>query len=130
VKNFDAPVLHIIIFIDDATDLFQAKKWAPLLQLILRNRQSNCTYFFSIHNFTKNTMPMTLKKNLRSLWYFGGYTELDIRTSFPQLKAPIPYKEFIAVYKKLGKRDAVYFDYTEDGTVLHVLRLDCCNKCK
>jgi hypothetical protein len=121
VKDFKIPVLHTLVLFDDATDLFSGPK-NPLNDLIVRNRHHKFTYFFNIHNFTK-ALPMNIKKNMRSLWYFGGYSRQDFVISFQQMKSPIDKERLYDIYKNLGKRDALFFDYTDDGTKVEVINL-------
>jgi hypothetical protein len=126
VNDFEKPILHTLVLFDDATDLFKnnGKKLNPLLALILKNRHHKYTYFFNIHNFTCNTLPMTIKKNIRSLWYFGGYSPLDFDTSFRQLKSPYSRDQLHEVYKHLSKRDVLFFDYTSEGTNVEIMNLE------
>jgi hypothetical protein len=121
VKNFKTQVLHTIVLFDDATDLSSRPK-NPLNDLILRNRHHKFTYFFNTHNFTK-ALPMNIKKNMRSLRYFGGYSRQDFVISFQQMKSPIDKERLYDVYKNLGKRDILFFDYTDDGTKIEVINL-------
>jgi hypothetical protein len=121
VSNFSLPCLHTLILFDDATDLFTNKK-NPLNSLILRNRHHKFTYFFNVHSFTKNT-PMFIKKNMRSLWYFGGFSALDFNFSYQQFRSPEDRVSLYNKYKNLKNRDVLYFGYKEDGTKIEVINL-------
>jgi hypothetical protein len=87
VKDFSIPILHTLILFDDATDIFTNKK-DLLNDMILRNRHHKFTYFFNIHSFTCKALPMKIKKSMRSLRYFGGYSKLDFNHSYQQWKCP------------------------------------------
>jgi hypothetical protein len=123
VKNFKLPFIHTLILFDDATEIFNQKKYNDLVGLFLKNRHHKFTYFFNIHNWTRNALPMKIKKNVRSVWYFGGYSLQDFNSSFPQMKSPMDRLELYDIYKKLGKRDVLYFDHAEEGTRIEILNL-------
>jgi hypothetical protein len=122
VKNFKKRALHTVILFDDATDCFKNKK-NPLIQMFLRNRHNKSTYFFNVHLFSKDAVPMTIKKNMRCFWYFGGYCKQDFNTCFPYIKAPVSREELYAIYRRMGKRDVLFLDYTDDGTKFEVIPL-------
>jgi hypothetical protein len=67
---------------------------------------------------------MTIKKNMRSFWYFGGYPKQDFNVIFPFIKSPIDREDLYRIYRQIGKRDVLFLDYTDDGTVFEVLKLD------
>ncbi|GHU21340.1 hypothetical protein FACS189472_13930 [Alphaproteobacteria bacterium] len=122
IKDLKTPILHTLILFDDATDVFQNPK-CELNCLFLRNRHHKFTYFFNVHGFTRGAVPMHVKKNMRSLWYFGGFTRLDFGCSFQQMKSPIDRVSLYEKYKMLPKRDVLFFDYTDDGTRIEILHL-------
>jgi hypothetical protein len=122
LSGFETPAVHTIILFDDATDCFKNKK-DPLNKLFLRNRHHKFTYFFNIHIFTKDAIPMTIKKNMRSFWYFGGYPKQDFNCIFPFIKSPIDREDLYRIYRKIGKRDVLFLDYTDDGTVFEIIPL-------
>jgi hypothetical protein len=122
IKGFNYPALHTVILFDDATDCFKNKK-DPLHKLFLRNRHHKFIYFFNINIFSKDAIPMTIKKNMRSFSYFGGYCKQDFNVIFPFIKSPVSREELYNIYKKIRKRGVLYLDYTDDGTRLEVIRL-------
>jgi hypothetical protein len=66
---------------------------------------------------------MTVKKNMRAFWYFGGYCKQDFNTCYPYIKAPVNREELYAIYRRMGKRDVLFLDYTDDGTQFEVMPL-------
>jgi hypothetical protein len=123
IKDFEIPILHTLILFDDATDVFNSPK-NELNSIFLRNRHNKFTYFFNVHGFTRTNIPMKVKKNMRSLWYFGGFSKMDFNCSFLQLKSPIEREELYEKYNTLSRRDVLYFDYTENGTVCEIFYLN------
>jgi hypothetical protein len=67
---------------------------------------------------------MKVKKNMRALWYFGGYSKLDFNCSYMQMKAPIDRETLYEKYSKLAKRDVLFLDYTDDGTKCEIFYLN------
>jgi hypothetical protein len=67
---------------------------------------------------------MKVKKNMRSLWYFGGFSKMDFNCSFLQLKSPIGREDLYEKYSTLSRQDVLYFDYTENGTVCEIFYLN------
>jgi hypothetical protein len=122
VPDFSKPALHTVILFDDATDCFKNDK-DPLNKLFLRSRHHKFTYFFNTHLVTNKAVPMTIKKNMRTFWYFGGYCKQDFNTVFPYVKSPLKNQQLWEIYNKIGKRDVLFFDYTEDGTKFKVIPL-------
>ena len=57
VKNFNREALHTVILFDDATGRFNNKK-DPQLNNFLCNRHDKFIYFFNIHLFSKDAIPM------------------------------------------------------------------------
>jgi hypothetical protein len=84
LPNFKCVNLHTLILFDDATTLFSDLK-NPLNNLLLKNRYNKFTYFLNIHNFSKRDVPMTLKKNMSSLWFFGGFSQQSFNSFFAQI---------------------------------------------
>jgi hypothetical protein len=123
IKNFDVPILHTLILFDDATDVFNSPK-NELNNLFLRNRHNKFTYFFNLHGFTRNNIPMKVKKNMRTLWYFGGFSKLDFNCSFLQMRSPVDRETLYEKYKTLARRDVLFFDYTDDGTKCEIFYLN------
>jgi hypothetical protein len=81
LPNFNCHNLHTLILFDDATTLFSDLK-NPLNNLLLKNRHNKFTYFLNIHNFSKRDVPMTLKKNMSNLWFFGGFSQQFFNSFF------------------------------------------------
>jgi hypothetical protein len=122
VENFDLPFLHTLILFDDAKTIFYDVK-NPLNSLILRNRHSKITYFFNVHLFTKNAVPMYIKKNMRALFYFGGYSSQDFNNSFPQFRSPISRVQLYEIYREVNNHSILYFDYDDEKTNVEVINL-------
>jgi hypothetical protein len=122
VPNFSRPPLHTVILFDDATNCFKNDK-DPLNKLFLRSRHHKFTYFFNTHLTTNKAVPMTIKKNMRTFWYFGGYCKQDFNTVYPYIKSPLKNPVLWEIYNKIGKRDVLFFKYTEDGTKFKVIPL-------
>jgi hypothetical protein len=122
VSNFHHPAIHTGILFDDATGCIKNKK-NPLHSLFLRYRHHKFTYFFNVHLFTKDAIPMTIKKNMRAFWYFGGYCKQDFNVCYPYIKAPVNREELYAIYRRMGKRDVLFLDYTDNGTLFGVIPL-------
>jgi hypothetical protein len=122
VGDFDTQVLHTIILFDDATDMFRNKS-DPMRTFLLRNRHHKFTYFLNVHSYTGDAIPQMVKKSLRSLWYFGGFSKFDFDYSYWQFKAPIEKEELYSRYKHLSKRDVLFLDYRDEGTKIKVINL-------
>jgi archaellum biogenesis ATPase FlaH len=120
VTNFKKEALHTVILFDDATGRFTNKK-DPMLNNFLCNRHDKFTYFFNIHLFSKDAISMTLKKNMRCFWYFGGYCKQDFNICYPFIKAPVNREELYAIYRRMGNRGVLFLDYTDDGTRMNVI---------
>jgi hypothetical protein len=67
---------------------------------------------------------MIYKKKVSCPFFFGGYTQLDLNSFFPQFKSNINKKELWEIYKNLSKRDVILFNYTGDNTKIEILRLN------
>jgi hypothetical protein len=118
IDDFKIPVLHTLILYDDATNIIKNQK-DPMISFILRNRHCKFTYFFNIHNFTRNGIPTEIKKSMRSLWYFGGYSHQDFVSSFPQVKCNhLRSEEVWEMYRPLSRYDMLFFDFAPKGTVI------------
>jgi hypothetical protein len=118
VDNFDIPVLHTLILYDDVTNIIKNQK-DPMISFILRNRHCRFTYFFNIHNFTRNGIPTEIKKSMRSLWYFGGYSHQDFVSSYPQMKCNhLRSEEVWEMYRHLSRYDMLFFDFAPKGTTV------------
>ena len=123
VPNFKRTGIHTAILFDDATALLTKNKNAPLRELFTRNRHHRFTYFLNVHSYKKDDIPMTLKDNIRSLWYFGGFNELNFSSYFRQFNSPIDRKELYSYYRRMSKWDVLFFDYCEDGTKIKIMKL-------
>jgi hypothetical protein len=115
--------IHTIVLFDDSSGIFSKPK-NPLNELILRNRHERITYFFNVHSYNKATVPMIYKKNASCLFFFGGYSQLDFNSFFPQFKSSVNKKDLWEIYKDLSKRDVLLFNYTGDNTKIEVLYLN------
>jgi hypothetical protein len=122
VDDFSLPAIHSLVLFDDATTLFSNKK-NPLNSIILRNRHEKITYFFICHSFSRQSIPMYIKKNMTTLSYFGGFSSQDFSASYPQMGAQIDRKELFPIYQALGKRDILHFNYSGNKTKCEVIKL-------
>jgi hypothetical protein len=67
---------------------------------------------------------MSIKKNMRSLFYFGGYGKQDISASFDQMKANnLTKAEVWEKYRNLKPKDVLFFDFSPDGTTVTPVHL-------
>jgi hypothetical protein len=66
---------------------------------------------------------MSIKKNMRTFWYFGGYCKQDFNVMYPYVKAPVNREELYSIYRGIPKRDVLFFDFTDDGTKYEVISL-------
>jgi hypothetical protein len=125
LKNFKKPALHTIILFDDATNCFHNKK-DPLNGLFLRNRHHKFTYFLNVLLLRKGIIPQEILDNMKTFWLFGGYSEHNFTTAFKYIKSPLKRMELYNIYRKVGNRDVMYFNYTGGNgrTKIKVLRLD------
>jgi hypothetical protein len=67
---------------------------------------------------------MSIKKNMRSLFYFGGYGKQDISASFDQMKVNnLTKAEVWEKYRNLKPKDVLFFDFSPDGTTVTPVHL-------
>jgi hypothetical protein len=125
VPNFSVPALHTAILFDDATDCFKNAN-DPLHRFFLRNRHHKFTYFFNVHNLGKDAIPKAIKSNMRSFWFFGGFSKHDFNTAIKYCSKSLPntHDEIWRIYRGIPKRDVLFFDFCEDGTKMEIMRLD------
>jgi hypothetical protein len=115
--------IHTIVLFHDSSGVFSKPK-TPLNKLILRNGHERITYFFNIHSCSKTNVPMIYKKNASCLFFFGGYSQLDFNSFFPQFKSNVNKKDLWEIYKGLSKLDVMLFYYTGDNTKIEILNLN------
>jgi hypothetical protein len=122
VEDFSQKILHTIILFDDATEMFRSKS-DPLRNFLLRNRHHKFTVFLNVHSYTGDVIRPIVKKNLGSLWFFGGYNEQDFGYSYRQFNSPINKPELWERYRTLTKRDVLFFDYQDGGAKVKIIKL-------
>jgi hypothetical protein len=96
ITNDKMKSIHTIVLFDDSSGIFSKPK-NPLNKLILRNRHERIAYFVNAHSYNKTTVPMIYKKNTSCLFFFGGYSQLDFNSFFPQFKPSVNKKELCEI---------------------------------
>ena len=68
-------VYHTVVLLDDCQNIFDRKTRAnaELFKLLFENRQPKITYFLTMQD--PKHLDSSLKQNLDSCWFFGGFTE-------------------------------------------------------
>jgi hypothetical protein len=61
---------------------------------------------------------------MKTFWYFGGYNKHNFNVAFKYFKSPVDAKELYNVYRKIGNRDVLYFNYLGKNAEFKVLELD------
>jgi hypothetical protein len=120
--NAEDKIVHTLVLFDDATNIFTDKK-NPLNELILKNRHHKITYFFNVHSYNRQSVPMVYKKNASCLFLFGGYSKTDFDSFFNQFRSPISKKELWEEYSVLSRRDVLLFNYCGDTVSVESLML-------
>ena len=112
---------HTIVLLDDCQNVFDRKtrQNERLFKLLFENRQPKITYFLTMQD--PKHLDSSLKQNLDSCWFFGGFTE----HKFKYLMNDIPHEgdliEVWETYRQLTKNQAIIFFITETGTTAAIL---------
>ena len=114
-------VFHTIVLLDDCQNIFDHKtrQNEKLFKLLFENRQPKITYFLTMQD--PKHLDSSLKQNLDSCWFFGGFTE----HKFKYLMSDIPHEgdlyQVWESYRELTKNQAIIFFITETGTRAAIL---------
>ena len=114
-------VFHTVILLDDCQNVFDHKTRAneALFKMLFENRQPKLTYFLTMQD--PKHLDSSLKQNLDSCWFFGGFTE----RKFKYLMSDIPHEEDMNIiydtYRRLSKHQAIIFFIKSTGTSAAVL---------
>jgi hypothetical protein len=115
--NFYDSLPHTLILLDDAINVLKQKRHQGLEDLLFRNRQPRFTIFICAQD--PFGIPVKIRRNLDSLWFFGGFKDKllfyrILNQFYPEGQSK---KELMfARYCELGNNDIMIFDYNEDGT--------------
>jgi hypothetical protein len=113
---------HTFILLDDAINILTQKKYKKLQQMLFRNRQPRFTICICVQDLTG--VPPQVRRNLDSLWLFGGNVSRQnfmylLNQCYPDVKDK---KEIILEnYRKLSVNQILLFTYDRDGTKVEVL---------
>ena len=119
--NKNNNIYHSIVLLDDCQNIFDRKtrQNEKLFKLLFENRQPKITYFLTMQD--PKHLDSSLKQNLDSCWFFGGFTE----HKFKYLMSDIPHEgdllDVWEAYRELTKNQAMIFFITETGTRAAVL---------
>lgn len=118
VNDLSLKHLHTAVLYDDALTLFR-KKTGYLYKQLFENRQPKITYFLCIQE--PFGIDVSLKRNLDSLWLFGGFGEQTFHSLYPQLSSPVGRGVLLNDYLKLNRREAFIFKFEDEETVIAVI---------
>jgi hypothetical protein len=121
VKEFGESTPGTVILYDDAINIVKSSRNKPLLDLLHQNRQPKITYFLCMQDGF--ALPPQVKRNLDTCVIFGGFNDSQmLGMLLRQLNSsPQSNNELVNVYRQLGNREGLLFDYLPNGTVVKVL---------
>jgi hypothetical protein len=120
--DFYKELPHTFILLDDAINVLTQRKYRKLQQMFFRNRQPRFTIRICVQDLTG--VPPQIRRNLDSLWLFGGNVSRQnfmylLNQSYPDVKEK---KEIIwDNYRKLTVNEILLFTYDRDGTKVNVI---------
>jgi hypothetical protein len=117
---WEGVIPHSVILFDDAINIFKEAKFKQLKNLLFQNRQPHFTIFICLQDIF--SIPPQIKRNADTVWIFTGFTD---KTMFgmlcKQLGSPIKTDELWDIYNDLEYRNALIFDYDQDGIKIKTL---------
>jgi hypothetical protein len=119
--KFSSEIPHTILLFDDAINIFKEKKYKTLLNLLFQNRQPRLTIFLCVQEIYG--VPPQLRRNLDSLWLFGGFTDKNM---FDDIIKKYYGRETVKdelwdEYIHLKARDIMLFNIDNDGTTIKII---------
>jgi len=116
INDFSRPVLHTLIYIEDASETpILKKKKSYIKELMTQCRHINCSFFLIIH-FWKALEDPGIKTQVTTLSVFGGYCKQQITYILSQIFTSADRDEVWANYKRLRKHEKMVID-SRAGTV-------------
>jgi hypothetical protein len=110
---------HTIFFIDDCIDL--VSKRGVLFKKLFENRQGKITYFLGLQDV--HGIPSSMKSNMDSLVFFGGFSKQKYNSLFYQIPTDIQNREDLYHdYKRLKKGDCIMFSFEADGVKSYIYK--------
>ena len=121
INDFSMPSIHTLVLYDDALGIFKNPN-SKEFRYLLENRHNKFTYILNIQDW-KGISP-ELKANIDSVWMFGGYPRNRFCYIFNQLSCPVDKDALWQLYTRIGKREALIFLNTVDGSSIKYLSMD------
>jgi hypothetical protein len=120
-RAFYDTIPHTAILMDDAINIFKRKGYTKLHDLLFRNRQPRFTIFICAQD--PYSIPVTIRRNLDSLWLFGGFQD---RSMFMKLLSQFSpgrdnKEDTWEEYHELGVHDAMQFNIRSTGIEIVVI---------
>jgi len=101
ISDFDRPVLHTLILLDDVAQAKILKNEKTFIQEMMTVcRHIHCSFFLSVQ-FWK-TLTTNIKDNATTIFLFGGFSRRKISYFLSQVSTPLTLDEFWNEYKHLG----------------------------
>jgi hypothetical protein len=123
-KRFKVNVPHTAILMDDAINAFKRKEHAALKDMLFRNRQPRFTIFICAQD--PYSIPVKIRRNLDSLWLFGGFTDSSMFQRLLNSFSPgQEHKEEVwEQYRELNVHDAIQFNLRPTGVEIAFIYSD------
>jgi hypothetical protein len=123
-KRFKVNVPHTAILMDDAVNAFKRKEHAALEDMLFRNRQPRFTIFICVQD--QYSIPVKIRRNLDSLWLFGGFTDSNMFQILLNSFSPSEEDKEKAweQYRELYVHDAIQFNLRPTGVEIVFLYSD------
>jgi hypothetical protein len=109
-KRFKVNLPHTGILMDDAINAFKRKEDAALEDMLFRNRYPRFTIFICTQD--PYSIPVKIRRNLDSLWLFGGFTHSSMFQRLLNSFSPgeEDKEEAWEQYRELNAHDAMQFN--------------------
>jgi hypothetical protein len=115
---------HTLVLFEDVIGIFNHNnKYKKLYEMEFKNRHQRFTIFINVQEIY--TIPPAIRKNLDTLWVFGGMSSKQsfvvlLNQAFPDV---VEKKDIIwENYKSLSPKQILLFTYDKNGTSVEIIK--------